>query len=133
MKPDPVFRLERVIRDYTLPVAIMVMLMCGQITGSGAALNHLFIGSDSCYLKADIWAMKAGDKKREKNRRGSVSLPRNEKTPKEAVIRAGTGLCKSGNTFKTDTRSGFNKAHWNKWWNNDFNKSKYKYFVPSPK
>lgn len=42
----------------------MVMLMCGQITGSGTVLKHLFIGSDSCYLKADIWAMKAGDKKK---------------------------------------------------------------------
>lgn len=60
-----------------------------------------------------------GHKGRRQKQEGRANLPRNEKTPKEAVIRAGTGLCKSGNTFKTEMRSRFNKAHWNKWWNND--------------
>ena len=60
-----------------------------------------------------------GHKGRRQKQEGRAKLPRNEKTRNEAVIRAGTGLCKSGNTFKTEMRSGFNKAHWNKWWNND--------------
>lgn len=60
-----------------------------------------------------------GHKGRRQKQKGGANLPQNEKTPKEAVIRAGTGLCKSGNTFKTEMRSDFIKAHWNKWWNND--------------
>lgn len=65
----------------------MVMLMCGQITGSGTVLEHLFIGSDSCYLKADIWAMKAGDKKKIKKKktgggaRASLGMKRHQRKP----------------------------------------------------
>jgi hypothetical protein len=55
--------------------------MCGQIAGSGAVPNHLFIGEDSCYLKADIWTIKRGDKKTGGGAPASVGMKRHQRKP----------------------------------------------------